>query len=219
MNVSIFNFQGDVKTLGTKRSNRRQKQAEATRQDILAAARRLFATNGYAATSMAAIAKEAETAVQTIYDSVGPKPAIILALIDSIEEEAGVGEVVAQIMQADDPRVLIGLIVGLSKNFTERSSDIFAAMASAAPSEPDVAEAMRKARQNHQRGSRFIAEKLAQLGALDPEVSVERASDILGVLNWGLTWQQFIQEQGWSANDVERWLNETLIDLLLKDDA
>ena len=204
--------------MASARSNRRQKQAEATRQEILAAARRLFATHGYAATTMAAIAKEAETAVQTIYDSVGSKPAIILALVDSIEEEAGVSEVAVRIAESNDPRELIYLLVGISKNFTERSSDVFAAMASAAPSEPEVAEAMRKARQNHQRGARSVAEKLEHLGALDPEVSVDRASDILGVLNWGATWQQFVHDQGWSVNDCERWMNETLSALLLKDD-
>ncbi len=165
---------------------------------------------------MAAIASAAETAVQTIYDSVGSKPAIILALVDSIEEEAGVSEVAARIAASNDPRELIGLLVGISKNFTERSSDVFAAMASAAPSEPDVAEAMHKARQNHQRGARFVAEKLAHLEALDPEISVERASDVLGVLNWGATWQQFVNDQGWSVSDVERWLNETFAALLLK---
>jgi len=41
---------------------------------------------------MSAIAEEADTAVQTIYDSAGPKRAIILALVNVTEEEAGVEE-------------------------------------------------------------------------------------------------------------------------------
>lgn len=199
----------------TQRSTRRQKQAAATRQEILIAARKLFATNGYAATSMAAIAGEAETAVQTIYDSVGPKHAIILALVDMIEEEAGVGEFRQRLAQTNGPRELIALIVGLSRQFTELGGDVFAAMASAAPTEPDVAEAWRKARNNHMTGARYIAERLANLGALAPGVTVERAADILGVLNWGTTWQQFTREHGWSITDYEAWLNDTLVKLLL----
>jgi len=199
------------------RSSRRKKQAAATRQDILVAARKLFASRGYAATSMAAIASEAEAAVQTIYDSVGPKHAIILALVDTIEEEAGVGEVRQRLAQTSEPRELIALIVGLSRQFTERGGDVFAAMASAAPTEPDVAEAWRKARRNHLAGARYVAERLANLGALESGVTVERAADILGVLNWGTTWQQFTQDHGWSVDQYEAWLNETLATLLLNN--
>jgi AcrR family transcriptional regulator len=198
-------------------SNRRQKQAAATRQDILNAARKLFATNGYGVTSMAAIAEEAETAVQTIYASVGPKHAIILALVETLEADAGVGETMQRLAHAHDPRELIALIVGLSRQFAEKGGDIIDAMASAAPTEPDVATALRTARRNHMSGSRYIAERLARLDALAPGLSVERAADILGVLNWGTTWHQFTQDQGWSIDEYEAWLNDTLVRLLLKE--
>ncbi|MBA3274535.1 MAG: TetR/AcrR family transcriptional regulator [Chloroflexia bacterium] len=199
------------------RSNRRQKQAAATRQDILRAARRLFASQGYVATSMSAIAEEAETGVQTIYDSVGPKRAIILALVDVIEEEAGVEEVRRRIAQTRDPHELIALLVGLSRQFMERCGDVFAAMASAAPTEPDVAEAWRQANRHHLGGARYVAQQLANLGALKPGVSVARAGEVIGVLSWGITWQQFIQEHGWSLDECETWLTETLVTLLLRD--
>lgn len=47
-------------------SPRRREQAEATRRDILEAARRLFEAHGYAATTMAAIAAEAGVALKTV---------------------------------------------------------------------------------------------------------------------------------------------------------
>ena len=201
------------------RSTRRQKQAAATRQEILAAARRLFATKGYAATSMSAIAAEAETAVQTIYDSVGPKHAIILALVDVIEEEAGVGEYRGRLAAADDPRELIALIVGLSRQFTERSGDVFRAMAAAAPTEPDVAAAWQRANQQHHTGARYVAARLQNLDVLKPDLSVERASDVIGVLTWGTTWQQLTRDRGWSLDDCESWMIETICTLVLQDDA
>jgi AcrR family transcriptional regulator len=201
--------------LSAPRPNRRQKQAAATRQEILVAARTRFAADGYAATSMAAIAAEAETAVQTIYSSVGPKHAIILALVDMIEEEAGVGDFRQRLAETHEPLALIALIVGLSRRFTELGSDVFATMAAAAPLEPDVAAAWQKAKHNHMRGARYIAERLAGLNALAPGITVERAADILGVLNWGTTWQQFTRDHGWSIDEYETWLIETLARLLL----
>ena len=58
-------------------SERRQEQAEATRQAILDAARALFIERGYAGTTVADIAAAARVAVPTVYVSVGPKPAIL----------------------------------------------------------------------------------------------------------------------------------------------
>src|ERR687884_75006 len=48
-------------------SPRRREQAAATRREILAAAERLFERDGYAATTMAAIAAEAGVALKTVY--------------------------------------------------------------------------------------------------------------------------------------------------------
>ena len=58
-------------------SERRQEQAEATRQAILDAARALFIERGYAGTTVADIAAAARVAVPTVYVSVGTKPAIL----------------------------------------------------------------------------------------------------------------------------------------------
>jgi AcrR family transcriptional regulator len=202
-----------------RKSSRRQKQAAATRQDILVAARRLFADQGYVATSMAAIAEEADTAVQTIYDSIGPKRAIILALVGMIEDEAGVGEAVTRLRESRDPRELIGLQVGLARRLMDRSADVFVAMMSAAPTEPDVAEAWQHARSRHGMGASMVARSLASLGALRQEMPVERAGAILAVLTWGITWLQFTREHGWSLDDCERWMNETLAAQLLVEPA
>jgi AcrR family transcriptional regulator len=200
-----------------QRSNRRQKQAAATRQDILAAARRLFATKGYAATSMSAIAAEAETAVQTIYDSVGSKHAIILALVDVIEEEAGVDEFRQRLGRAREPRELIALLVALTRRFTERSGDVFRAMASAAPTEPDVAAALKKASEQHHTGAKYVAHWLAGMDALKPGTSPERAADVIGVLTWGTMWQQLTQDRGWSLDECEAWMIETVATLILRE--
>jgi AcrR family transcriptional regulator len=201
--------------MSATRSNRRQKQAAATRQDILDAARRLFATKGYGTTSMAAIAREAETAVQTIYDSIGAKHAIILALVGVIEEEAGVDEFRQRISQARESREAIALFVGLTRQFTERSGDVFVAMMTAAPSEPDVAAAWDEANRNHRQGARYVVDLLDRLGALKPGISVEQAGDALAMLTWGVTWQQLTGVYGWSLDECERWLNESIGTLLL----
>src|SRR5438270_10858357 len=106
------------------RSTRRERQAQATRRDIITAARRLFAERGYAATSVAQIAHEAGVAVQTIYDSLGSKRAILLAMLDRVDELGGVPELIPRLMSETDPRLLIALTVRLSRTLHERSAEL-----------------------------------------------------------------------------------------------
>src|SRR3977135_1834437 len=61
-------------------SPRRREQAAATRLEILDAAQRLFERDGYAATTMAAIAAEARVALKTVYVAFETKSGVLRAL-------------------------------------------------------------------------------------------------------------------------------------------
>ena len=61
-------------------SPRRREQAAATRREILEAAQRLFERQGYAATTMAAIATEAGVALKTVYVAFETKSGVLRAL-------------------------------------------------------------------------------------------------------------------------------------------
>src|ERR671933_281637 len=80
---------------------RRAGQADQTRRDIIAAARRLFARDGYQATTMKAIGEAAGVSVQTVYDSVGSKAALLLALNDELERVAGVRDLADAVLASE----------------------------------------------------------------------------------------------------------------------
>ena len=61
-------------------SPRRRAQAAETRRQILEAAQRLFDQQGYAATTMAAIAAEAGVALKTVYVAFETKSGVLRAL-------------------------------------------------------------------------------------------------------------------------------------------
>jgi AcrR family transcriptional regulator len=202
-----------------RRSTRRKIQAEGTRREILAAARRLFAERGYAATSMSAIAEEAGAAVQTVYDSVGPKRAILLALNDVIDEEAGVAPMWRRLGETNDPRETIALTVRLTRRFSDRCGDILMTLMAAAPSEPDVAQVVGEGHRRHREGTRQVAFRLAEVGALRLGLSPERAGAILGALTWVDTYRNLIQDYGWTFDECEAWLVDALSTLLLRPAA
>src|ERR1019366_1438672 len=66
------------------RSPQRCEQAVATRLSVLAAARDLLQDKGYAATTVADVARCAGVSVDTVYASVGRKPELVLAVIDTM---------------------------------------------------------------------------------------------------------------------------------------
>ena len=76
---------GDTTKRDTRRyhSPRRAEQAAQTRHAVLTAARDLFVSNGYAATTIAEIAREARVAVDTVYATVGRKPALLREVLES----------------------------------------------------------------------------------------------------------------------------------------
>src|SRR3954452_4265842 len=63
-------------------ATRRQEQARRTRATTLAAARRLFLSHGYSATTIAAVAQAAEVSSQQVYKTFGNKAGLVKALFD-----------------------------------------------------------------------------------------------------------------------------------------
>src|SRR5579875_950703 len=65
------------------RSPRRAAQAAETRRAVLAAARELLSEVGYRGMTVAAIARRADVAVDTVYASVGRKPEVLRRLVET----------------------------------------------------------------------------------------------------------------------------------------
>lgn len=160
-------------------ANRREQQAAETRRLIVDAARRLFASRGYGATSIAQIAAEAGVAVPTIYASVGTKLRLLELLNERIDEEAGVAELAARLQRCSDPPELLALQVELSCNINKRTGDLVAALRSAATVEPQMAEPYATGIRRHRAGMQATAERLHELGALRRQLSVTEAAALL----------------------------------------
>ena len=74
------------------RSDRRTEQALETRRSIRAAARVLFERDGFAATTVAAIAAEASVSVPTVYATFGTKGGVLREMMDELEALASGAE-------------------------------------------------------------------------------------------------------------------------------
>ena len=201
-----------VKPSGT----RRQAQAAETRKLVLSAARRLFAERGYSATTMAEIAVEAGVVQQTIYDSFGSKRGLILALLEVMDEEAGIAEIVPQIAATDDPRQALALGVRLTRQLNERCADLVQAITSAAPVEPDVAAAYEDGMARHRAGVKWMVDKIARADALREWMTAEEAAAIVTVMTAPSAYTSLHKDFGWSFDECEERLTSSLAAMLIE---
>src|SRR3954468_24106974 len=78
-----------VKPRRTYDSTLRRRQAEQTRDHIVATARELFLRDGVTATTIAAIAREVGVSVDTIYKAYDGKPGLVRAIHERALEGTG----------------------------------------------------------------------------------------------------------------------------------
>ena len=181
--------------MASARVDRRQRMADQTRREILEVARRLFAERGYVATSVTDIAEEAGVAVQTIYARLGSKRGMLMGLIDLIDEEAGVGELVAAVTSAPTPAQALRAEVHLTRTFQERCGDIIGAFARPPPSRTSPG-AVTQGQRRHRDGAQLTIERITALGGLHDGVSPERATALIALSTTHEAWRELVDAHG-----------------------
>ncbi len=197
-------------------TGRREPQAAETRALILGAARKLFASRGYGATSIAQIAHDAGVAVPTIYKSIGTKLALLAALNELAAADADVARLVPRMRSTQDPAELIALQVELSRGLNERAGDILRAMETAATVEPSMSAPYDAGIQRHRAGMRATVERLAELGSLRSDVGVDRGSALMDVLLAPSSWRTLTLTHGLSFDEAEALLTQSLNALVVQ---
>lgn len=201
---------GDVKPRRRYHSPRRAAQSAATRAAIVASARRLFAEQGYASTSIEAIARDAQVAVQTIYAIFGSKRAMLSALLDTLEQQVDLPKMLGELRAATSPLAQLRLIVHFNRLLWEHGSDIVAIIRGAGDSHADLADMDREGEGRRRAGQRPLIDAWAATGALRHALDPDQAADILWTLTSPDIYRMLVNESGWRGDDYEAWLTEAL---------
>ena len=194
----------------------RARQAQLTRDEILGAARRLFAEQGYSRTSVRDIAEAAGVSAQTVYDSIGSKQAIVARLNDLIDAEADIGTIVGAGMSSSDPDEILAVQAKVVRSILERCGDILRALVSGAEAEPDLALVMAEGNRRHVEGARRIVAALVGLEALDPAITADSAVATLSATSDVRFAMMLAESYGWSPDEIEDWIVATNRKLLLR---
>lgn len=191
------------------RSPRREQQAKATRDALLAAATDLFTTRGWANTGMRDIARQAGVATETIYSHFSSKAELLQRAIDI----AVVGDDAA-IPVARRPEFAdmgtgtrperIAAAARLVTGIHARTDGFAKVLREAAPTDESIAEVLRATRER-QRVDVGAGMTLV-LGRPPTPEELDTTWALLSVEVYLL----LVEESGWSAARYEAWLNALL---------
>lgn len=196
-------------------ANRRAVQADATRADVIAAARELFLARGYVRTSLNAVAAQAGVAVQTIYNSVGNKAAVLAAVLDEATAGPGAPRSAGEFMQ-ERAGASGGGLQGLSTlladwiaDVNERSTEIQTLIQQTAAVYPEVA-ALDRERGERRRAGFVKAASVARTRGGLVGTSDEEAAAAIWSLGHPLVFRSLVVDGDWTADAYRGWLAQSL---------
>ncbi len=203
-------------------SPRRVEQAAATRRAVLLAARRLFVSNGYSATTIADIAERARVSVDTIYATVGRKPALLRELVETAISgtdqaiPADQRDYVTRIGAATTARGKITIYAHAITAIQQRLAPVFLALRDAATSDADCAALWAEIAQRRAANMRRFAADLRSTGGLRGDLTDDQVADIIWSMNAAEYWHLLVRERGWTPNQFAEWLTDAWTRLLLQ---
>lgn len=202
-------------------SDLRAARAAATRRAVLAAARELFVEQGYAATSVAAIARRAGVAVDTVYASAGRKPAMMSHLVESAL--SGTDEVVPgperdyvdRLRATVGARAKLAVYAGAVAAIGERLAPVHRALAEAAVTDVDCAALRRAVATRRRENMRLLAGDLRTTGEVRPGLTDDDVADVVWAMNSAEFQALLVGGRGWTTDEFADWLADAWARLLL----
>ena len=200
----------------------RDEQARRTRQAVVTAARELFLAQGYAATTIDAIAEAAHVSRRTVFNSAGGKSVLLKLAFDwaivGDDEPVALAdrpEVKAVRAEQDPRRALLGW-AQLVSDVAGRVAPIIEVTAVAADSDPAAAELIADFARSRMSGATEFVQYLASLGAgLAPGVTEQQAADVCWALMDGHVYRRLVSDRGWSAAQFTQWLYQSVAAIVL----
>jgi AcrR family transcriptional regulator len=197
----------------------RREQARRNRSRIIEAAQRRFLDDGYALTTIAAIADDAGVSVDTIYKSFGGKPGLVRA----VREQAlrGARPVPAEQRSDElqtrelDPRKIIQGWGRFVKEIAPRTSPILLLLRDAARTDPALDVLLDEMDTDRLRRMTDNARRLHAAGHLRAGITVARAADVMWTYSSPELYELLVLRRGMPLKRYGQFVADAMITALL----
>jgi AcrR family transcriptional regulator len=199
----------------------RTERAQNTRARVIEAATRLFVQQGYATTSMRAIATEARVSVPTVELLFGTKAQLLHVVIDVAV--AGDDEPVpvlsrgwaADAQSARDLADFLSVVAQVLSEAQARSAGVMLAAYEAAASDPDIQLLIMDRESQRERTANWIVNGVVDRTGLCPELDRAGAIDTVWMLMDPVIFNRLTRHRGWSLDRYASWFADSVTRLLV----
>ena len=205
-------------------SGRRARAAE-TRRQVVEAAHQLFVANGFAGTTIAAVASEANVSAPTVYAVFTSKAellrsAIDLALAGDPEPIPVADRPFARwVYEAETAVELLSRYAVMMGELAERAAPIYMVLLAAADVEPELAELLAEFEKQRLQAATMLAEAVRDRGGLPHGRSLADARDTIWVCNAPELYIRLTSKRRWSKKRYVTWARNMLIKLVVEPTA
>jgi AcrR family transcriptional regulator len=186
----------------------REERAAVTRSRITDAARQLFRSRGYGATTLTDVALEAGVAVQTVYAVYRSKAGILRALRENVTRQPEAEALFQEALQEPRPDRKLELFARSIRRRWEYGADVVAIHRDAATADRAVRAEVDKVLTIRRAGIGQLARSLG--GVPGANVDARRAAAIIDALTMPEVYLELVEVQGWTPGEFEAWLGRSL---------
>jgi AcrR family transcriptional regulator len=206
----------------TYRSPLRERQREQTRAAVIDAAGTRFVEQGYAATSIAEIARTAGVSPETVYATFGSKRELLRAVVHAaatgmVEGGMVVGpELLERVRAEPDARRRLELMGEATSEAMRRVGPLDEVVRAAAAGDPEIAALAVEQDAQKLRDVRHLVALLADAGPL--RMPERDATDVVWALSQSTgLYRSLTVDRGWSHPRAFRALNDAIARAVLAD--
>jgi AcrR family transcriptional regulator len=202
-------------------STGRREQAAQRRARMLDSARTRFLRDGYAATTVAAVAQDAGVSVETVYKAFTNKAGLLKAVfhVAIVGDDEPIPLLQREAIRANqaepDPRKKLRMYGEFHATVAERAVPIQLVARGAAASDPAAAAVWRTILEERLTGMTHFATHLHEGGHLRAGLTMEEARDVLWTFNSAELWELLVIHRGWTPTRFGTWVGDMLVAALL----
>jgi AcrR family transcriptional regulator len=193
----------------------RQAQAAATRRRILAAARRLFSSRGFEKTTVDEVAVGAEVSTPTIYMHFKSKEGVLRELVNEVLFGPDYRSLVDKSASSKDPREALRIAAHISRTIHDAEKSEIGLVRGASALSPELRDLELEGERLRYERQRLVVARLEKARLLPRGMGIVQARDILWSLTSREVYRMLVIERGWSSDEYQKWLAQTLLQILV----
>ncbi|CRX37559.1 TetR/AcrR family transcriptional regulator [Estrella lausannensis] len=197
-------------------STSRKAAAELTKGRIIDAAKSLFGKKGFEKVTIEEIAEVAGVSAPTVYSVYLSKKGVLLAVLDDALAAERYDELYWKSIHGDSPEKRLMTNTRLARVLYDAEKERLSLLHGSSAIDPVFKDLEKEMEERRYRRQEEVVKALFEGGYLKDRLTLADARDILWVFTGRDIYRMLVVERGWTSDQYEKWIGESLIRELLK---